>query len=94
MYRLMGGQAIAGIGHDVWIYDLQEDTHRLDLILDPEHREQFASSPVMYRMSGPCVRPLNGLKRRRFCISRGCRLRLPHQSHSGCHGECHRDAGR
>ncbi len=28
-------------GHQVWIYDLQEDTHRLDLILTPEQREQI-----------------------------------------------------
>ena len=25
-------------GQEVWIYDLKEDTHRLDLILDPEQR--------------------------------------------------------
>ena len=25
-------------GHEVWIYDLKEDTHRLDLILEPEQR--------------------------------------------------------
>ena len=27
-------------GHQVWIYDLTEDTHRLDLILDPEHKAE------------------------------------------------------
>ncbi len=26
-------------GQEVWIYDLKEDTHRLDLILDPEQRK-------------------------------------------------------
>lgn len=25
-------------GREVWIFDLKEDTHRLDLVLDPEHR--------------------------------------------------------
>jgi nucleoside-diphosphate-sugar epimerase len=24
-------------GHEIWIYDLREDTHRLDMILAPEH---------------------------------------------------------
>ena len=27
-------------GHDVWIFDLKEDTHRLDLVLDPEKRSR------------------------------------------------------
>jgi nucleoside-diphosphate-sugar epimerase len=27
-------------GDDVWIFDLQEDTHRLDLVLDPEKRSK------------------------------------------------------
>ena len=27
-------------GREVWIYDLKEDTHRLDLILEPEQRDR------------------------------------------------------
>jgi nucleoside-diphosphate-sugar epimerase len=27
-------------GYDVWIFDLREDTHRLDLVLDPEQRSK------------------------------------------------------
>ena len=27
-------------GYDVWIFDLREDTHRLDLVLDPEMRSK------------------------------------------------------
>jgi nucleoside-diphosphate-sugar epimerase len=27
-------------GYDVWIFDLREDTHRLDLVLDPEKRSK------------------------------------------------------
>jgi nucleoside-diphosphate-sugar epimerase len=27
-------------GHDVWIFDLKEDTHRLDLVLDPAGRSR------------------------------------------------------
>lgn len=27
-------------GDNVWIFDLQEDTHRLDLVLDPEKRSK------------------------------------------------------
>jgi hypothetical protein len=27
-------------GYDVWIFDLKEDTHRLDLVLDPEKRSK------------------------------------------------------
>ena len=27
---------LADLGQEVWIYDLKEDTHRLDLILEPE----------------------------------------------------------
>ena len=30
-------------GEEVWIYDLKEDTHRLDLVLDPE---QKAAGPL------------------------------------------------
>jgi nucleoside-diphosphate-sugar epimerase len=29
---------LADAGQEVWIYDLREDTHRLDLILEPEQR--------------------------------------------------------
>src|SRR4051812_24685610 len=27
-------------GREVWIFDLKEDTHRLDLLLEPEHKER------------------------------------------------------
>ena len=29
---------LADTGQDVWIYDLKEDNHRLDLILEPGQR--------------------------------------------------------
>src|SRR5689334_14869693 len=32
-------------GQDVWIYDLKEDTHRLDLLLDPEQKAQVHFVP-------------------------------------------------
>jgi len=32
---------LADAGHEVWIYDLKEDTHRLDLILDPDQRSSI-----------------------------------------------------
>ena len=43
-------------GREVWIYDLKEDTHRLDLILEPEQR---ASRPLhRRRRRGPGRGPL------------------------------------
>jgi nucleoside-diphosphate-sugar epimerase len=32
-------------GEEVWIYDLKEDTHRLDLILEPEQRSSVHFVP-------------------------------------------------
>ncbi len=32
---------LADAGQEVWIYDLKEDTHRLDLILEPEQRSSI-----------------------------------------------------
>jgi len=32
---------LADAGQEVWIYDLREDTHRLDLILDPDQRSSI-----------------------------------------------------
>jgi nucleoside-diphosphate-sugar epimerase len=32
-------------GREVWIYDLKEDTHRLDLILEPEQRDRVRFLP-------------------------------------------------
>lgn len=32
-------------GQDVWIYDLKEDTHRLDLLLEPEQKERVHFVP-------------------------------------------------
>ena len=38
-------------GQEVWIYDLKEDTHRLDLILEPAQGRRSISWPVTYRTS-------------------------------------------
>ena len=32
-------------GREVWIYDLKEDTHRLDLILEPDQRSRVHFMP-------------------------------------------------
>ena len=38
-------------GHDVWIFDLKEDTHRLDLVLNPERAVAACiSSPATSRI--------------------------------------------
>ena len=31
-------------GDEVWIFDLQEDTHRLDLVMDPQDRARIRFS--------------------------------------------------
>ncbi len=33
-------KALVDSGREVWIYDLKEDTHRLDLLIEPEQRAQ------------------------------------------------------
>jgi nucleoside-diphosphate-sugar epimerase len=36
-------------GREVWIYDLKEDTHRLDLILEPDGAAERSGSPPVWR---------------------------------------------
>jgi len=33
-------------GHEVWIFDLKEDTHHLDLVLDPEKKRLVLRSEL------------------------------------------------
>ena len=63
-------------GREVWIYDLKEDTHRLDLILEPEQR-----APIHF-VAGRRVGPGRGPIGRRAASGRrtsstwpGCRPR-------------------
>ena len=43
-------------GEQVWIYDLKEDTHRLDLVLDPKHRAAVHFLQGYVLRLGPCNR--------------------------------------
>ena len=63
-------------GREVWIYDLKEDTHRLDLILEPEQRARvhFVAGDVS---DADAVRigRRTASGRRTSCTWRACRRR-------------------
>ena len=63
-------------GQEVWIYDLKEDTHRLDLILDPE---QMIGGPLSSPETSPTSmrsgQPWSDSRQRTSFIWRGCKRR-------------------
>ena len=63
-------------GQEVWIFDLKEDTHRLDLLLDAEQRERvhFVAGDVSDAGRG-ARRRSSGSGRRTCSTSRACRRR-------------------
>ena len=79
MHRFVGGQAARGDGREVWIYDLKEDTHRLDLILEPDQK----ACPFPCRATSPtrrrCERPWRTSGRPTSSTWPGCRPHLPGQ---------------
>ena len=60
-------------GQEVWIYDLKEDTHRLDLVLDPSRRRRSTSCKATSPMPMPCARPSYGWGDAISCTWRGCK---------------------
>ncbi len=82
-------------GEEVWIYDLKEDTHRLDLVLDPEQKA------AIHFMQGD-VSDVDALRSAVGTVgatpypsSRGAaNADLPGQPDPGCEGQRDRHAGR
>ena len=95
VHRFLGGQATRRCGREVWIYDLKEDTHRLDLILEPEQRDRVHFLPgdvvgrrrrprsAVERVGATHILHLAGLQ------TPTCRAKPI----LGAHGQRHRDPG-
>ena len=60
-------------GEEVWIYDLKEDTHRLDLVLDPSKGRPSTSCRATSPTPTPCERPSETSGRPISFIWPGCK---------------------
>lgn len=62
-------------GEEVWIYDLKEDTHRLDLVLDPQQKAAIHYMQGDVSDADACGRPSERSAPAIFSISPGCKHR-------------------